>query len=189
MMRAARVTGHITPYTNKKQAWEGVPMTKTHHPATFLLLVLAIQTTVVVAELREDADVDARNFTEYCRDKLPQERQSRFDSGLTQAEQAVAAGNAGAARTALRNARFAIYRGGREDSNISVKCFGRAIADRWLSVELAQQRLEPEPALYVTAADQGAAGLVRRVEQQPAKRFKSSLATLKRLSEGLKADR
>ena len=164
-------------------------MTETYRAAVFLLLLAALQITDVLAERREDADVEARNFSEYCRGELSPERRSRFHGGLAQAEHAVAAGNAGVARAALQEARAAAYRGGREDSNISVKCFGRGTADRWLSAELAQQRLEPEPALYTTAADQGATGLVERIEKQPARRFQGSLATLKRLTEGLEADR
>ncbi|HHH42522.1 MAG TPA: hypothetical protein ENK49_00140 [Gammaproteobacteria bacterium] len=162
-----------------------------HRTALFLLLVMvaAARSTGVIAENRADADVDARNFPEYCSGELSTDRRSRFGAGLRQAEQALAAGNASVAKTALQEAMSAVYRGGAEDSIISVKCFGKATADRWLSAQLAQQRLEPVPAIFVTAADHGARGIIDLVSKQPVARFGPSLEQLRRITQRIEADR
>ena len=118
-------------------------------------------------------DVSAKTFTEYCRGELPPDRRSRFFAALDVADSALASRNVTAAADGFGEAREVVYRGG-ADSDISIKCLGESVAQRWFEGQLELKRQQSAissrgteaetAALYVTAAEQNAKAVVALVE-------------------------
>ena len=143
-------------------------------------------------------DVSARTFDEYCRGELPPDRRTRFFAALDAADSALASRNVTGARSAFGEARELVYRGG-ADSDISIKCLGESVAQRWFDGQLELKRQQSAirsrgteaetAALYVTAAEQNAKAVVVLVEGKKPRRFVASIATLEQIVDRLDRDR
>ncbi len=130
---------------------------------------------------------------------LQDELTARFYAELDQAERALAAGNVGEASDRLDSAESAAYRGGREDSMMSVKCFGEPTARRWFKVNLAvwraatgDRRLEisqRRDTQYTLAAPAQPENVASTIQAVPADRFKNSYRSVREAVDGIEADR
>lgn len=155
---------------------------------------LAVWVSIPMADVQADldaarprGDVAARSFSELCEGELPESRQRQFYAGLDEAEAQLARRDPEAARSALDGALMAAYRGD-ADTDVSIKCLGEPAARRWHDDKLELDRQEAasdsrgilfvRARLYAAAADRGADGVSAIVEQQPARRFVSSIRVL-----------
>jgi len=159
--------------------------------------------------LQGGGDASPQSFSDYCGAEmrrldargqaLQEELTARFYAELEQAERALAAGNVGEASDRLNSAESTAYRGGREDSMISVKCFGEPTARRWFKVNLAvwlaatgDRRLEisqRRDTQYKLAAPAQPKNVASTIQAEPAKRFKNSYRSVRDAVNGIEADR
>jgi hypothetical protein len=134
-----------------------------------------------------EGDVSARTFAEFCQDEIPANRLRWFNTGLSQAESALQAKQTDTAGKALSEAWREAYRGGTEN-DMSIKCLGKATAERWFTarVELYRQQSavaapnrRPDYAtLYATTAVQSTQAVIARFKSVEAEPFLSGMRTL-----------
>ncbi|MGI9309392.1 MAG: hypothetical protein ACR2P6_09020, partial [Gammaproteobacteria bacterium] len=89
--------------------------------------------------VKPSGDVAASNFSEYCRDDLPENRRTRFYAELQKAESSLASGNTDGAMKALGEAWREAYRGDAYNDN-GIRCLGEATTRRWVAVNITLWR-------------------------------------------------
>lgn len=144
-------------------------------------------------------DAAPQNFAQYCQGELPRDRLSTFNAELARAEGALAAGNGDQADDALLGAFKAIFRGGAEDSALSVKCLGEQTARRWFNAKLAvwrvvsgDRRLEQSSRgnmRYLLAANANPDSTAKLIKGVAAERFKPAYRAVREAVQMIESER
>lgn len=165
--------------------------------AALLGVALPAQADIDPRTGRQTGDVGAQNFAEFCEYELPAQQQKLFFKSLGEAEKAIAAQREAEASRSAAIALGAVFRGGPE-TDTSVKCLGKSVAERWNTMRLAlfslqntqQSDARVGDAQLFTAANEGGTGqILNLMSDRSSGDFRAALGRLKEYPRQLDAAR